>query len=86
MIMKRIHRLAGGKFGSEDLKILEKAFDLVAKQPSFDPNEYSAEGFAVRLIALYQHSLTSPCHLEKSHIYVQRQILVAIWRMTSVPS
>ncbi len=63
--MERLRRLAGGKLQSDDLETLEKVFDLVARQPWFDPSEYSAEGFALRLIALYRCGLTNLGHLEK---------------------
>ncbi|RKD35453.1 hypothetical protein [Rhizobium sp. WW_1] len=63
--MKRLLRLAEGKLRPQDLEIVKGVFDLVASQPWFDPNEYSAEGFAVRLIALYRYGLTDPRHLEK---------------------
>ncbi|NLS20362.1 hypothetical protein HGP16_27920 [Rhizobium sp. P40RR-XXII] len=62
--MERLHRLANSALLPVEIQALKGIFDFVVGQPWFDPNDYSAEGFAVRLIALYRYGVTDPPHLK----------------------
>jgi hypothetical protein len=65
LIMERLRRLAKGTLLPEEIRTLKGIFDFAVSQPWFDPNDYSAEGFALRLIVLYRYGVKNPTHLKK---------------------
>ncbi|WP_112602967.1 hypothetical protein ACK83U_13185 [Rhizobium sp. WW22] len=63
--MERLQRLSNGTLMPNDLDKVRIVFNEVIKQTWFDPNDYSKEGFASKLIVLFQCGIVRPDQLTK---------------------
>lgn len=63
--MERLQRLSNGALMPNDLDKVRTVFNEVVKQTWFDPNDYSKEGFASKLIVLFQCGIVRPDQLTR---------------------
>ncbi|NLR97306.1 hypothetical protein HGP17_10740 [Rhizobium sp. P38BS-XIX] len=63
--MERLQRLSKGAMLPTDLDKVRKVFNTAVSQTWFDENEYSKEGFAAQLIALFHCGIVRSEQLTK---------------------
>lgn len=63
--MERLQRLSKGALLPTDLEKVRRVFTMALNQTWFDENEYSKEGFAIKLIALFHCGIVRSEHLTK---------------------